>query len=221
MPKQVNIVVLGDGNVGKSSLTTRYVSNEFIKNYDPTVQDSFRKMENVNGEEITVEILDTAGQEDYVAINDSAIVQGQGFLIVYTITSHTSFEAIDAIIKRIYFLHECETGDKKFPIVICGNKVDLEDKREVPTQEGSEYAVINSASFYESKRQPREHALIYFILFFFFLSFSLSASAKTNVNVTKAFQELLNKCISVAALAPAPEVVNDEQKKKNGCCVIL
>lgn len=151
MPKQINITVLGDGSVGKSCVTTRYVNNEFLESYDPTIQDSFRKDEFIDGEDVVVEILDTAGQEDYVSINDSSIMHGQGFLVVYAVTAKTSFEAVDGILHRVYSLRECENSDNKPPVVLCGNKIDLQDMREVTTEEGNNYATLKGISFYESK----------------------------------------------------------------------
>ena len=152
MPKQINLTVLGEGGVGKSSVTTRYVSNEFLETYDPTIQDSFRKEEFIDGENIVVEILDTAGQEDYVSINDSSIMHGQGFIVVYSVTSKSSFESLDGILHKVYHLRECEDSDQKPPVVLCGNKIDLADKREVSTEEGNNYASLKGISFYESKK---------------------------------------------------------------------
>lgn len=163
MPKQVNITVLGDGGVGKSSVTTRYVNNEFLESYDPTIQDSFRKSEIIDGEEITVEILDTAGQEDYVSINDTSIMQGQGFLIVFSLISRASFETVEDIIKKVYHLRECDVSDEnKLPLVICGNKCDLESQRAVSKEEASSFASGKSLPYYECKYNIFIYLFIYF-----------------------------------------------------------
>jgi len=69
-PQELKLVVLGPGGVGKSSCTIRYVQNKFIEEYDPTIEDSYRKQVTVDNNPYLLEILDTAGQEEYAVMRD-------------------------------------------------------------------------------------------------------------------------------------------------------
>jgi len=134
------IVVLGSGSVGKSALTVRLVSNHFLAVYDPTVEESYRTQTTIDGEPAVLEIIDTAGQEEYNAIKDAHIVKGQGFLLVFSLTSRSSFDELDDIHERIYRLKEKDPATDNIPIVIAGNKCDLENDRCVAIPEGEELA---------------------------------------------------------------------------------
>ena len=64
------IVILGSGGVGKSALTIRLITDNFLEEYDPTIEDSYQKTLVVNGESTQINILDTAGQEEYSSMQD-------------------------------------------------------------------------------------------------------------------------------------------------------
>ncbi|KAH8648082.1 P-loop containing nucleoside triphosphate hydrolase protein, partial [Tricladium varicosporioides] len=87
------IVVLGDGDVGKTAITQLFCKN-YIQNYDPTVEDSFRKLVVLDGKKRIVEILDTTGHEEYPAIRDQWVRDGEAFVLVYSIWSRSSFTRI-------------------------------------------------------------------------------------------------------------------------------
>lgn len=69
------------------------VSLQFVEDYEPTKADSYRKKVVLDGEEVQIDILDTAGQEDYAAIRDNYFRSGEGFLCVFSITEQESFQA--------------------------------------------------------------------------------------------------------------------------------
>ncbi|KAH9437014.1 DNA-binding transcription factor rap1 [Pyricularia oryzae] len=81
--REFHIVVLGAGGVGKSCLTAQFVHNEWIESYDPTIEDSYRTQVAVDGRQVMLEILDTAGTEQFVAMRDLYMKTGQGFLLVF------------------------------------------------------------------------------------------------------------------------------------------
>lgn len=66
---------------------------QFVEDYEPTKADSYRKKVVLDGEEVQIDILDTAGQEDYAAIRDNYFRSGEGFLCVFSITEDDSFQS--------------------------------------------------------------------------------------------------------------------------------
>lgn len=87
------VIMVGSGGVGKSALTLQFMYDEFVEDYEPTKADSYRKKVVLDGEEVQIDILDRAGQEDYAAIRDNYFRSGEGFLCVFSITEMESFAA--------------------------------------------------------------------------------------------------------------------------------
>ncbi|ESO05381.1 hypothetical protein HELRODRAFT_156884 [Helobdella robusta] len=124
--RELKAVVLGSGGVGKSALTVKFVSGKFIERYDPTVEDFYRKEIEVDGDPSVLEILDTAGTEQFASMRDLYIKNGQGFVIVYSVTSSQSFLDIQTMKDQIVRVKH----RLKVPIILVGNKRDLEADRE-------------------------------------------------------------------------------------------
>ncbi|XP_038171639.2 GTPase KRas-like [Arvicola amphibius] len=91
---EYKLVVVGAGGVGKSALTIQLIQNHFVDEYDPTIEDSYRKQVIIDGETCLLDILDTAGQEEYSAMRDQYMRTGEGFLCVFAINNTKSFEDI-------------------------------------------------------------------------------------------------------------------------------
>merc|ERR1712000_805516 len=127
---EYRIVVVGAGGVGKSALTVRFIQGNFVEKYDPTIEDSYRKQVAVDGVAVLLDIMDTAGQEEYSALRDQYMKTGQGFILAYSITSPTSFDAAVKLRTQILRIKE-EQPD--IPIMLVGNKLDLEEERAVTT----------------------------------------------------------------------------------------
>jgi Ras-related protein Rap-2C len=113
------VVVLGSGGVGKSALTVQFVSGCFMEKYDPTIEDFYRKEIEVDGSPCVLEILDTAGTEQFASMRDLYIKNGQGFLVVYSITNHQTFQDIKTMKEQISRVK----GADKVPLLLVGNKV--------------------------------------------------------------------------------------------------
>ncbi|PAV16100.1 ras [Pyrrhoderma noxium] len=92
--REYKLVVVGGGGVGKSALTIQFIQSHFVDEYDPTIEDSYRKQCVIDDEVALLDVLDTAGQEEYGAMREQYMRTGEGFLLVYSITSRSSFEEI-------------------------------------------------------------------------------------------------------------------------------
>lgn len=195
------LVVLGDGGVGKTALTIQVsvtthlpgvdvhaqqlCLNHFVETYDPTIEDSYRKQVVIDSQSCMLEVLDTAGQEEYTALRDQWIRDGEGFVLVYSITSRSSFNRIRKFHNQIQRVKDSSSassptsaayltspvspslaGNGQAPVMLVGNKSDRVTEREVSTQEGSALAKDMGCDFVE-------------------------ASAKNCINVEKAFYEVV------------------------------
>jgi len=161
---EYKLVIVGGGGVGKSALTIQLIQNHFIDEYDPTIEDSYRKQVTIDEETCLLDILDTAGQEEYSAMRDQYMRTGQGFILVYAITSRSSFDEIASFREQILRVKDKD----KVPMILVGNKCDLETERQVTTGEGQDLAKSFGCPFFES-------------------------SAKTRVNVEECFYELVRE----------------------------
>jgi GTPase SAR1 family protein len=147
-------VVVGGGGVGKSCLTIQLIQSHFVDEYDPTIEglfdpnppgipsfhltcarayrraDSYRKQCVIDDEVALLDVLDTAGQEEYSAMREQYMRTGEGFLLVYSITSRQSFEEILTFEQQILRVKDKDY----FPMIVVGNKADLEGEREVSTE---------------------------------------------------------------------------------------
>ena len=162
----VKIAVLGKGVVGKSSLTYRFINYNAPQEHDPTIEDRYKSNLNIDGTEYEVEILDTAGEEDYQNMMDMWISFGEGFLLVFAINEKESFELLkgkhDRVIKGKHGV--------KCPILLVGNKHDLADERQVTQEEANQLAQSWGIEYIET-------------------------SAKTNFNCKEAFERLAQKIV--------------------------
>jgi len=131
------MVVVGAGGVGKSGLTLQFCAGKCPKRYDPTIEDSYRKTTEVDGRACTLDILDTAGQEEYASLRSEYMQEGKGFVLVYSITAEESFNQMDEFKKQI---EQTKGSHEKVPIVLVGNKSDLESERKVMTEQGQKKA---------------------------------------------------------------------------------
>ncbi|KAI9611488.1 hypothetical protein H4Q26_008441 [Puccinia striiformis f. sp. tritici PST-130] len=99
--REYKLVVVGGGGVGKSALTIQFIQSHFVDEYDPTIEDSYRKQCVIDEEVALLDVLDTAGQEEYSAMREQYMRTGEGFLLVYSITSRNSFEEISTFHQQI------------------------------------------------------------------------------------------------------------------------
>eukprot|EP00486_Rosalina_sp_Unknown_P003789 CAMPEP_0201570342 /NCGR_PEP_ID=MMETSP0190_2-20130828/12567_1 /ASSEMBLY_ACC=CAM_ASM_000263 /TAXON_ID=37353 /ORGANISM="Rosalina sp." /LENGTH=209 /DNA_ID=CAMNT_0047993789 /DNA_START=68 /DNA_END=697 /DNA_ORIENTATION=+ len=161
------IIVVGSGAVGKSSLTIRYVIGDFFEHYDPTIEDYYRKLVEVDKKPAYLDILDTAGQQEFASMQEQFYRQGKGFLIVYAIDKPNTFEDAKKLKQKIT---EARYDDQPFAVVLVGNKADLDalGKRQVSQSQGKQLAKEWNCPFLET-------------------------SAKEQLNIAKCFQEIVRQ----------------------------
>jgi len=187
------VVLVGIGGVGKSCLTIQFIADRFVEDYDPTLEDSYRKQVTVDGNEYLLDIFDTAGQEDFSAVRDQYMRTGDGFLCVYSVTLRNSFDEIEHFHEHILRVKDL---DDTVPFVLVGNKCDLERDRKVSKEEGEDISKKLKCVFME-------------------------ASAKTKVNVHEAFHALVREInqyqkAQKPKAAPAAAV----KQSKRGCSLL-
>nr|XP_021140681.1 ras-related protein Rap-2c isoform X2 [Columba livia] len=149
--REYKVVVLGSGGVGKSALTVQFVTGSFIEKYDPTIEDFYRKEIEVDASPSVLEILDTAGTEQFASMRDLYIKNGQGFILVYSLVNQQSFQDIKPMRDQIIRVKRYE----RVPMILVGNKVDLEGEREVSFGEGKALAEEWSCPFMETSAKNK------------------------------------------------------------------
>ena len=142
---ELKLAVLGQTLVGKSALTYRFISDKFPTEHDTTIEDQYKINTTIDEHNCRLEILDTAGQDDYQSMLDTWINFAEGFVLVYSIDDRESFESLkdkyDRVVKN--------KSDDVYSVIIVGNKCDLEDKRKVTKEEGESYAKSKGVDFME------------------------------------------------------------------------
>eukprot|EP00602_Paraphysomonas_sp_CaronLab_P005623 CAMPEP_0185026152 /NCGR_PEP_ID=MMETSP1103-20130426/10123_1 /TAXON_ID=36769 /ORGANISM="Paraphysomonas bandaiensis, Strain Caron Lab Isolate" /LENGTH=295 /DNA_ID=CAMNT_0027559641 /DNA_START=56 /DNA_END=940 /DNA_ORIENTATION=- len=124
--EKMNVSVLGGGGVGKSAITLRFVRDFFIKNWEATIEDAYRKTIRVDDEVSVLEILDTAGQEDFSTLRAQWMMDKDGYIFVYSLVDRSS---LDQLYSFIDLLEQVSEGRSQIPpIIFLGNKKDLTDR---------------------------------------------------------------------------------------------
>ncbi|XP_012661368.1 ras-related protein Rap-1b-like protein [Otolemur garnettii] len=189
--REYKLVVLGSRGVGKSALTVQFVQGIFVEKYDPTIEDSYRKQVEVDAQQCMLEILDTAGTEQFTAMRNLYMKNGQGFALVYSITAQSTFNDLQDLREQI--LRVKDTDD--VPMILVGNKCDLEDERVVGKEQGQNLArQWNNCAFLESSAKD-----------FYLLQKHLS-----KINVNEIFYDLVRQ---INRKTPVP----GKPRKKSSC----
>lgn len=171
------MAVCGGGGVGKSCLTIQFVQNQFVETWDPTIEDSYQKQIKVDKDIVMLDILDTAGQEEYKALRDEYMRSADGFLVVYDVANKKTFGELAEFRKQIQ-----RAKDTPFPcMVIVGNKCDLPPEDRQVTEA-------------DAQDLSKEWKIPY-----------LEASAKLRKNVDESFEEVVKMMIRSMRAAQAAE----------------
>jgi len=184
--REYKIVVLGSGGVGKSALTVQFVQGIFVEKYDPTIEDSYRKQVEVDGQQCMLEILDTAGTEQFTAMRDLYMKNGQGFVLVYSITAQSTYNDLMDLRSQILRVKDVD----EVPMILVGNKCDLEDERVVGKDQGQNLARQFNCAFLET-------------------------SAKAKINVHEVFYDLVRQINR-----RYPDTKQKRKKTKKSCILL-
>lgn len=164
------LLIIGDSCVGKTSLLTRYTTGNFKEEYIATVGiDYFTKNETINDKIISIKLWDTVGQERYKALTQNFFKNAEGVMVVYDITKVESFDNLKFWINSIK--QNMENKNIIIPVIIIGNKVDMEDMREISNENAENFAKENNYKYFET-------------------------SAKTGEGIDNAVRELVNQVLN-------------------------
>jgi len=184
------VVLLGDAAVGKSSLTVRFIKNEYFEFQEPTIGAAFlSKNIDYQGKKIRLEIWDTAGQERYRSLAPMYYRHAKAAVVVYDITKQ------DTLTGAKNWIAELQSKKTGCIIILVGNKFDLNESRRVILYEVREYA--------------REYNLIH-----------VEASAKTGHNVEEIFNIICKNFIAQPLEVECADTVHPEIETMylNNCC---
>ena len=169
----------------------RYTDNTFQEIHMSTIGLDY-KLKNVqldDGKMVKIQIWDTAGQDRFRSITKNYFKGAHGIVLLYDITDKGTFESVRNWIKQIK-----EEVDDNVCIILVGNKIDLEDKRQVTKEEGENMA--------------EEYGLMHF-----------ECSAKTGENIHESFNELLKKTVeNFSKVVDNIQLRKSKKKNKKNCC---
>ena len=192
---KINILLVGETSVGKTSLCHRYAKNEYQDNYLSTIGvDYLDKVIDINGKKVYLKIMDTSGQERYAKIVNNLFRQVDGLIFVFDITKKDSFQAINRWITLAEDI-------KDFPKILVGNKIDLQNRRVIEKDKMENFAKKkNNINCFET-------------------------SAKTGENVEDAFMHLIRLILpdkiskkSNKANKNITIKENNEKNEAKNCC---
>ena len=179
----IPLMLLGDGQVGKTSLSLNLTKNKFDDSLLTTVgKESYTYLTNLHGHDVKMKIWDTAGQERFKSMSVGVIKTVDGLILVYSITSQESFRNLESWMKSVKDIADLS----KKPVIIVGNKCDLENMRMVTYEEGKQYATNLGYHFYET-------------------------SAKTGENLKEAFDDIFEQLYNLNK----EDIEDGGMKKKN------
>ena len=147
------IILIGSSGVGKSSILQRYMRNTFSSNYKITIGvDFLMKSVKINDQLVKLQVWDTAGQEKYKSMVSSYYRGAHVALIIFDLTSHTSFEAVPSWIENFYM-----NGPDQKNTILIGNKKDLVEERQVTQEEAELFSQTNNMIYFETSAKEGDN----------------------------------------------------------------
>ncbi len=203
----IKVLIIGETNVGKTSLIKQYIDNTFSEEKIATVgYDTITKEIAIEDRKIKLNIWDTCGQEQYRTINQMFVKNSKIALLVYDITQKDTFNEL----KNYWYTYITTSLGKNIIIGIAGNKCDLYEDEQVKTEEGKEYAESIGAIFKETTAKNNE-AISQLI------ELLTKKYIETIGNVKNINNNYVNKNKDNKGVQLKKENVTKSNKKK-GCC---
>ncbi|XP_015928756.1 ras-related protein Rap-1 [Parasteatoda tepidariorum] len=199
------VVVMGAAGVGKTSIVCQFLYERFPLDHIPTVEEMHKTVYDISGSKLSLDLLDTSGSFQFPAMRELAIKTCDAFVLVYAINDAESFQYVCFLRDLIYELRPNET---KIPIVIVGNKCDLEESRAVSKDITESVVTIDWENGF------------------------VEASAKENFNIVEIFKTVLiqaHVCYSLVPLierrkslpnsSTCPQVRHTLVQKRHSCTI--
>lgn len=159
------VCIFGNAGVGKTTLTNRYLTGIFEERYQSTIgMDFYLKKLELNGNKISLQIWDFAGEEKFRFLLPSAVLGAQGTIFMYDITRYSTFESLIEWLR--VFNKAIKENSQQVSTILVGSKLDLEENRTVSKEERKNFA--------------KENNFLYFI----------ECSSKTGENVEVVFETI-------------------------------
>ena len=144
--KIFKIAFLGGSTVGKTTIAYRCLDRKLNpEEGDTTLEDHYKIYPEINNEKVEVEIIDTAGQDDYQNFFDTWVQYSDGFLLIFAINDLSTFD----IVKKRYNKIITMKGNQ-IPIILIGNKKDLDNERKVSFKDAKNFANEKKVQYYET-----------------------------------------------------------------------
>ena len=205
----MKLVLVGDSNVGKTNIVSRFVRNRFSSETRNTIGVDFSSISlDIDGKAVKVQIWDTAGQEKYKAITNSYYKNCQGAILVFDITMRSSFENLSGWMNEIRKHSKCEV-----PIIILGNKIDLETEREVSEGEARQYSQTHGYYYMEVSAKKNEKGNVREAIMKL-----IGDVLKMIVEREKKEEEGAIRVRKSSTPLPIHKLIKKEEKTKKGCC---
>tara|TARA_B110000037_G_scaffold168734_1_gene191126 strand:+ start:467 stop:1084 length:618 start_codon:yes stop_codon:yes gene_type:complete len=196
------IIIVGNNTVGKSSLLNKFIDNNFNDTYSTTIGVEFGvKYVTLNdSNNIKLQIWDTAGQESFRSITRSFYRASAGVILMYSIDNKNSFDNIKSWLNDIN-----NELNRNIPIILVGNKKDLNHRREITTEEGLNFAKENNLLFKEIS-----------------VKYELDSTSVFNILSENIYQKIQNKELKIISSngIKLEHNVIDEDISKYKCCII-
>nr|AGM32255.1 Rac 1-related protein [Coptotermes formosanus] len=202
--RHVKCVVVGDGAVGKTCLLLSYTTNAFPEEYIPTVFDNYSANVLVEGQQINLQLWDTAGQEDYKRLRPLSYPGTNVFLLCFSLASPTSLDNVENM-----WVPEVKEHCPGVPYILLGTKSDLRDAAAQNPDDfrGKDIEPVPTSSGQAMKEKIQ--ARLY-----------MECSAKIQYNLKEVFEEAVKVVLHPAPDRPVAKADTSKSKEDGGCCEV-
>ena len=205
------IAIIGNQYVGKTAILSRYKYETTDDSYSPTVGIDFLT-KNVFLEDKTIRLImwDTAGQERFKSLIPSYLKNANCVILTYDITEKSSFTSLSKWLSDV----KDNVVEGTF-LILCGNKIDLNNKRAVPKEEGEKFAKENNIAFAETSAKTGEGINEMFNII---LNNFCEVPIESKENKDDDLDDRGSKTIALKDLTKEEEKKVEEEKRKKNCC---